>query len=183
MATDEVAVEPTSLPIEENVPSPKNKSDCSPEGNPDAKKLKRSVKPLPPELEQFSQENMSLIHCALEVYKHGNGMVEENLAQYVDVDCIDEDGALCTKRIDLHKDLNLCQLRQFCRRLGLRHTASSNKHACRKAIAQAILFESGLKEHGLHPRNTEIRARNTLLRLINVIFGSCFIDRLLAIND
>ena len=40
-----------------------------------------------------------------------------------------------------------------------------------------------MKKNGLHPRSTEAWARNTLLRLVNVIFSSCFIDRFLSLND
>jgi hypothetical protein len=35
----------------------------------------------------------------------------------------------------------------------------------------------------MHPRSTEIRSQNTLLRLMNVVFGYCLIDRLLRLND
>jgi hypothetical protein len=178
----EIEEDPNLSTLEENS-SQKSKQSFSDLDHHEAKKLKRTVKPLPPELEQFPKDKMQTIHCSLEVYKVGDEMVEESLAQYVDVEVIDNNGQPSTKRIDFHKDLNLCQLRRFCRRLGLRHTASSNKHACRKAIAHAILFEKGLSENGLHPRSSEIRARNTLLRLVNVVLGHCFVDRFLAIND
>jgi hypothetical protein len=149
----------------------------------EAKKLKRTVKPLPPELEKVTTSNMkTIIHCALETYRQGNDLVEHVLAQYAEFQ-VEEGGATVPRKIDLQKDLNLCQLRRFCRHtLGLRVTASSTKHACRRAIALAISFEAELHQHGLHPRSAETRARNTLLRLVNVVLGSCFIDRFLELN-
>ena len=97
------------------------------------KKLKRTVKPLPSELENIGPHDLTHIHCAVEVYTKGKEMLEHNVAQYVKVD-VCNDGVTTCKRIHLQKDLNLCQLRRFCRRLGIKQTANSNKDACRRAL-------------------------------------------------
>jgi hypothetical protein len=124
----------------------------------------------------------SIIHCSLEAYKLGNDLVEHVFAQCAEFQ-IEDNGVGVTRTIDFQKDLNLCQLRRFCRhRLGLRVTASFTKHACRRAIPLVIYFESELHQHGLYPRSSENRARNTLLRVVNVVLGSLFIDRFLQLN-
>jgi hypothetical protein len=108
--------------------------------------------------------------------------LEASLAQCVDTEVCDN-GVLTRVRIDLKKGLNLCQLRRFCRQIGVRHTAACNKDACRRAIAMLIEYDDGLTQSGLHPQKKEALARNTLLRLINVVFSPCFIDRFLSLND
>ena len=108
--------------------------------------------------------------------------MEASLAQYVETE-VCEDGVMKEVRIDLKNDLNLCQLRRFCRQIGVKQTAACNKDACRRAIAMLMEFENGLARAGLHPQQKEAEARNTLLRMINVVFSPCFIDRFLALND
>ena len=148
----------------------------------DVKKQKRTVKPLPPELDNIGPNSLSRIHCAVEVYRNDDKTVEHSVAQYLECE-VDENEVRKIKRIDLRKDLNLCQLRRFCRQLGIKQTASSNKDACRRAIALLIDYEKQLLQNGVHPRSTEARARNTLLRSINVVFSPCFVDRFLSLND
>lgn len=150
--------------------------------DPEAKKMKRTIKPLPPWLENFPPENIYDIHCAVEVYKQGAETLEHRLAQYVDIET-NENGVLSTKRVDLQNELNLCQLRRFCRQLGLKQTGSSTKHGCRRAIAHSMEYDSELNRHGLLPQSAEARARNTLMRMVNVVLGGSFIDRFLSLND
>jgi hypothetical protein len=145
-------------------------------------KSKRTMKPLPPELENFPPEKINEIHCAVEVYKQGSETLEKSLAQYVDIS-ITTDGVISTRRVDLHKDLNLCQLRRFCKRLGIKQTGSSTKHGCRRAIAHHKDYHIELSKHGLHPQTTETLTRNTLMRMVNVVFNSHFIDRFIRLND
>jgi hypothetical protein len=52
----------------------------------ESKLLKRTVKPLPPELGKVNTNNMgTIIHCALETYKQGNDLVEHVLVQYAEI--------------------------------------------------------------------------------------------------
>lgn len=142
----------------------------------------RTVKPLPPSLESISSNDFSKIHCAVEVYTKGSETLEAVLAQHVDTEVI-EAGESINVRVDLVKDLNLCQLRRFCRQIGMKQTAACNKDACRRAIAMLINFEQSLSNAGLNPHKKEVYARNTLLRLVNVVFSPCFLDRFLKLND
>ena len=80
---------------------------------PEVKKPKRMIKPLPPELENMGSDQLCNIHCAVEVYNKGSETVEQNVAQYVEVQ-VSSDDMTITKRINLQHDLNLCQLRHFC---------------------------------------------------------------------
>jgi hypothetical protein len=160
-----------------------SRDTSSPDSEPGSKRQKRTVKPLPPGLESISSSNLSKIHCAVEVYTKGSDTIEALLAQYVETEVCDDDGVTKQVRIDLTKDLNLCQLRRFCRQIGVKQTAACNKDACRRAIAMLINFEQGLSNAGLDPKKKEALARNTLLRLVNVVFSPSFLDRFLALND
>jgi hypothetical protein len=113
--------------------------------------MKRVVKPLPLGLDVVSSGNLSKIYCAVEVYTKGNETKEALLAQYVDTE-VSEDSITKQVRIDLKKDLNLCQLRRFCRQIGVKQTSACNKDACRQAIAMLITYEEGLKKTGLLPQ-------------------------------
>jgi hypothetical protein len=52
-----------------------------------------------------------------------------------------------------------------------------------KSIAILKDYEGRLKEVGTHPRSTEARVTNSLLRAVNVVFGSALIDRFKNLND
>ena len=76
----------------------------------DVKKQKRTVKPLPPELDNIGPNSLSRIHCAVEVCRNGDKTVKHSVAQYVECK-VNENELRQTKQIDdLQKDHNLCQL-------------------------------------------------------------------------
>lgn len=149
---------------------------------PPAKRTKRSVKPLPPALESIGPRDLSKVHCAVEVYMKAGETVEHSLAQFVETDVV-LDGVVRSVRVDLNRDLNLCQLRRFCRQLGVKQTATQSKDGCRRAIAMLLEFENNLANNGLAPMQSEAISRNTLLRAINVVFSASFVDRFLKLND
>ena len=80
-------------------------------------------------------------------------------------------------------DLNVDQLRLLCRRLGITGASSAKRHACRALIAKLHVINSSAATRSEDPRSMEQQATNTLLRQINVIFSSEFIQRFQELND
>jgi hypothetical protein len=141
-----------------------------------APKKQRLYKPLPPGLADIGPQDLTKFYCAVEVHagRNGSPTTEANVAQSIET---------TAGVVNLDNDLVLDQLRKLCRNLGIKINAGTNKFQCRKSIAILKDYEGTLKEVGTHPRSTEARATNTLLRAVNVVFGSALIDRFKTLND
>jgi hypothetical protein len=83
----------------------------------------------------------------------------------------------------LLSNLNVDQLRLICRCIGITGASSAKRDACRALIANLHTINAAAKSRKDNPRSVEQTATNTLLRQINVIFLSEFVERLQELND
>lgn len=137
----------------------------------------RAMKPLPESLKEFLIKDMDKVHCEIVLVKMdpNSSPTEVNLAQYIDIGF---------QRIDLNakKDLVADQIRKLCRNVGCKGTHSASHGKCQKALATLKTYQNVLREKGVHAGIIEARALNSLLKAINVVFGSDFFDRFLNLN-
>ncbi len=78
---------------------------------------------------------------------------------------------------------NAIMLRTITRNLKGNIKNNASKMRCRIALANAFTKNSHLKLAGIHPELAEKQARNTVLRVVNVVFSAKFYDRLTQIHD
>jgi hypothetical protein len=81
------------------------------------------------------------------------------------------------------KLLNVDQLRQHCRNVGVTNCGNSTKFQCRVLIATYFSYKKSLSDQGLSHQTQEKRTTSTILRAVNVVFSDDFIVDFLAIND
>lgn len=135
------------------------------------RKKRRSYKNLPRELQDVDRNDVSSFVCALEL---DNATDKEQLrAQKMIKNGVE---------ISL-SNLNVDQLRLLCRRIGITGATSAKRDACRALIANLHTINAAAKSRNDDPRSVEQTATNTLLRQVNVIFSSEFVDRLQELND
>jgi hypothetical protein len=78
--------------------------------------------------------------------------------------------------------LVLDHLRRLCKNLGIRHVGSLSKFEIRKSIATYFDGMDNMEKNGISPTTVASRRTNTILRLVNIIFGEHFIEDFLNIN-
>jgi hypothetical protein len=81
------------------------------------------------------------------------------------------------------KDLYTLPLRKLAKNIGVANCGSKNKYDCRRAIAAYFEYHRTLTIHGLAPTSHHGRQTSTLIRAINVVFSSQFIEGLKTCND
>jgi hypothetical protein len=138
---------------------------------PTSGRKKRAYKNLPLELQDIDRRDISSFICALEL-DAGND-TEELRAQKIIKNNVEISLA----------NLNADQLRLLCRRLGITGASSAKRDACRALIAKLHTINSSAASRSDDPRSVEKQGTNTLLRQINVIFSSEFIERFQELND
>ena len=83
----------------------------------------------------------------------------------------------------LLEDLNIDQLCQFCRNVGVNRIGSANKFNCRRALYVYFTYASHLKQSGAYVDTASTRNMNTNLRVINGCFHPSLCDLFLKVND
>lgn len=74
-------------------------------------------------------------------------------------------------------------LRSIAYRIKATIARSASKLKCRIAIAEQCQINNHHKLTGIHPEIVEMQNRNTVLRVVNVVFSDAFYPRLVQIND
>ena len=134
-------------------------------------KKKRAYKDLPVELQDVDRRDISSFVCAVELDTATD--TEELRAQKI-----------IKNNIEISLDgLNVDQLRLLCSRVGITGASSAKRDACRTLIAKLHSINSSAATRSEDPRSMEQQATNTLLRQINVIFSSEFVERFQELND
>jgi hypothetical protein len=81
------------------------------------------------------------------------------------------------------KILNVDQLRQLCKNVGMINCGNNTKFWCRVLIANYFTYKKSLSEQGLSHQTQEKQTTSTILCAVNVIFSDDFIIYFLAINN
>ena len=127
---------------------------------------------LPVELRDISPKDITSVVCALEVDKTTGK--EVLMAQRI---------VHAGDTIIELSSLNVDQLRLLCRRLGITGSSSSKREACRRMIALCHNINENAAKQTDDPRSVEQQATNTLLRQVNLIFSSEFVQRFEELKD
>jgi hypothetical protein len=81
------------------------------------------------------------------------------------------------------KILNVDQLQQLCKNVGVVNCGNSTKFQCRVLIATYFNYKKSLSKQGHSHQTQEKRTTSTILHAVNVVFSNDFIVDFLAINN
>ena len=149
---------------------------------PTTRKKQRTIKPLPSLLFDVGPADLGKFFCAMEIDPNQKGYISGDEAAPLVESCVAQSIELEGENIDV-RTLNVDQLRKLCRNVGAKRTTSSSKFQCRKAIAILKNYEEEQRATSNSPRSSEARNIASTVRMVNVLFGPTFIDRLLSLND
>ena len=138
------------------------------------KPKKRTSKPLPAFLLAVSDKERSKFGISLEVDKRTNKSTYGNEFQVVQTVMVKKNAEDEEEEEYDIDELNLDQIRELCKRMGVANCGSSSKFDCRKAIATSLLFKEKGEKHGLTARTSWGRITSSVCRAINVVFSAEF---------